>query len=230
LRAAVGESIAAWWGRWATLPCALLEVDLDELPAGHLQVGREGDVAVQVRGSLAKMLLGLEGDEQGLPAVVCDQAMRDLLECLGDGADADPSARSLDILPARLVDERLGACRIAWLDTHGHGLAICLARPAVDRIVPTLARTTGPAMTTRRELVATRAVALRAELDLGSIGLGELRGLQPGDVLLTRAPLERLGRLIVASTGHALAETHLGQHQGKRAIQLAGPLSSESPA
>jgi hypothetical protein len=54
--------------------------------------------------------------------------------------------------------------------------------------------------------------------------------LQPGDVLLTQAPLETLGRLVVRSTGQLLAETHLGQHQGMRAIQLAAPLSSESLA
>jgi len=221
-----------WWGDWSALdatPTVRLDGTTYGLPdtcddATSLLFAADLLLAIPGPSVLAGAFVGVAADAPGsLASYVGEEATHDLAHRLSRD-DRRKASQPLDAaeLPPALSDPRLGCIALA-AEIGGLTFRIRLARRLVDTI-RTPERMRGVSLTTRRLAIGEASARLRGQLDLGDIALAELRALKPGDVLVTRARLETLPALVIDSDGAAVvAHAQLGEHQGRRALQLLAP-------
>jgi len=121
----------------------------------------------------------------------------------------------LDDLIARVGN--VAAC----LQFGGSVLHLLLNAALVLRLVPAKAGQRG-ALQSIDSSIRTQPIGLVARLELGSLLLGDLLTLKPGDVLATEALLARPLDLMVESGNRIVGSAHLGQGTSqKRALAMA---------
>lgn len=218
---ALERELVAWTRAWALDAPAISVVSAEAEPCAGWYA--EGAV-VHCRSAehLGHALVNsAEGAPDGLAAHIGDEAMRDLLRRITRESAAEPWAAG-STLRRGLAEPRLGALA-ATCDVRGVVLGMRVSRGVVDRLAP--ARLADASRLTERKTASLSArLPMVAKLDLGEMPLAELRGLRPGDVLITRSALDTRVQLL-SSNGEerALATAQLGERDGRRALRILSP-------
>jgi hypothetical protein len=213
------RELASWTRAWA--------LGEPETTVGFVDAGTGGGWCaagrcVATTGDLPALAAALVGatDEapEGMAAHIASEALRDLTKRLArvDGSTAWPAD---GVVPSALRDERLGALAACF---EVRGVAVCLrmGRLVVDRLAPPRAADVRH-LSARKDACLVAPVRLQATLDLGDMPLAELRGLRPGDVLLTRSALDTAVRLCTdGADTPGVASAHLGARDGRRALRI----------
>jgi len=210
----VDAIVGAWWNDWGLGDAPTRSEST--LPHGHAWLGTH--VAVRVPEHMASTLTGFRTSGNELGDAVQEAAIGDLVSRIpGAGANAP---QWVDIAPARFAEARLGGTCFNYRFANGGQMFIALDRAAMDLAAPPHAGPV-PSLATRHDLLVAERVRLAARLDLGSMLLGELRGLAVGDVLVTSAPLDRPAFVEVSRTHQRIAGGRIGRIRDRRAIVLA---------
>lgn len=175
-----------------------------------------GIFAADASGITSAMLgVELSSADAALPGGIMQMALVDLTaKFLGDGALAACAEELyVDDLEPRvgnvLARVRVGTAEV-WLVFNS---------ALVRRMAAPLPGPSG-ALSPTYACIHAEPIGLSTYLDLGTIRLGELLELKPGDVLVTSTSLGAVLDLVVQAGAYKAAAGHLGQSQGRRALVL----------
>jgi hypothetical protein len=220
--------LAAWLQQWSVNPTALALVvpDADGFRAGTgwrwiAASGVAGSVRFGAHPATSESLGALLAqasatDSLALGRRVGERALRALLSQLAGGGPA------VDIATCDEPDEIEQEARFGGLGLRLHGTGfdalLWLDCALCEHWLPPMP-TKAPALQSRESALGRERVTLDIVLDLGDATLADTRGLQVGDVLVSRAPLD--SAFLLTSAGHRrLASVRLHRQGTLRALQI----------
>lgn len=220
--------LAAWLQQWSVNPAALalapFEADYAGPRAGWrwlVASGNGGELRVGAHASTlesfgALLAQATTSDPLALGRRVGERALRALLVQLAGGGNAI-HIEAGEAPSLRDQEARFGGL---GLRLHGTGFeaALWLDCGLCDRWLPP-GPAKHPALATRDSALGRERVTLDVVLDLGETALAETQGLQVGDVLVSRTPLDSAFRLS-GNGDRRVASVRLHRQGAQRALQI----------
>lgn len=147
---------------------------------------------------------------------VLEQARLALVNGLLQGLGQEPVA-SLDDEAPHAAGAALGSRALMQIELGDTALFCLIDATLLEPALPALAKPT--ALTQRKDAIGGAKIRLSLALPLAELALGDINGLNPGDVLLAAARLDQ-PLTLSSSQGAPLAKGYLARRQECLALQL----------
>lgn len=232
LRTHLADAFGVWQDGWSVDPQAY---DLEPQPLPAVQAvgwkwlraaGKHGDLcfgarALALDGLATRLAKTTADDALDLGRRVGQRALRDLLAQWS----GDPQVALTDVDTPLTGPWRADRGTAAFrLGADAFEARLLVSSELAAHWAPATPRT-GPALSSRQAVLGVEPLRLEVVLDLGDTPLSEAQGLQVGDVLVSRTPLDRPFQLHVPGA-RRIADARLHSRAGHRALLIDTPHAS----